>query len=144
MTRPSFDDLLVRANRGYDWMTSDEGKRLDLDVSQINVDTLDMVQGHSCALSQASGLNYERMMDRLDEENYPVVTSDDHINVYIDDLERTMCLAPVWEQHHGFNLTKGAGNIEERSILFAELTEAWRQVIKERREEATHFSPASA
>lgn len=117
--------FIERAQRGYTFIASDEGKRLGFDVNLLNPDTIDLSDACGCALGETyfSG-NYWDAAERLADEGYPVTTLDD---VAID-LERDQCPTYLWEREHGFMLPEGTLQ------GWAQLTDAWREVIKRERD----------
>lgn len=124
MTITSFVD---RAQRGYDWLASDEAKRLGFDINLLNPDLLNLEDACGCALGETYQMgNYWDAMERLADEGYPVVTIDDDMAV-----DGEQCSTYLWERMHGF-LLGGAEPISRSA--YAELTDAWRHVIKKERD----------
>lgn len=127
----SYDVLVERATRGYRFLASDEGKRLGFDVNLLNPDTIDLSSACCCALGQTYEMgSYWNAIERLADEGYPVVTTDDAWDVELDRDNRSLVYA--WERQHGFIATRGDNPSSPRS--FAQLTDAWREVIKRERD----------
>lgn len=118
MTTTSFTD---RAQRGYDWLASDEAKRLGFDINLLNPDLLDLSDVCGCVLGETYQMgSYWDAIDHLFDEGYSVAIAEDWF------------AAPEWEQAHGFLLT---GDDSYDKAAYAELTDAWRQVIKKERDQ---------
>lgn len=123
--------FIERAQRGYNFLASEEGKRLGFDVNLLNPDTLDLSDACGCALGETFFAGYYwDAADRLADEGYPIVTLDDATYLDADDEER--CPTYLWERMHGFmlNAADGANGPQE----YAALTDAWREVIKRERD----------
>lgn len=119
--------FIDRAQRGYNFLASEEGKRLGFDVNLLNPDTLELSDACGCALGQTFlGGHYWDAAERLADEGYLIVTIDDA--AYLDD----QCLTYLWERMHGFMLTTADGGNGPQE--YAALTDAWREVIKRERD----------
>lgn len=126
----SHDVLVQRATRGYRFIASDEGKRLGFDVNLLNPDTLDLSDACGCALGETYQMgNYWDAAERLADEGYPIVTTDDAYYAQTD--QRNQSLTLLWERMHGFML----GDPDDATPRgYAALTDAWREVIKRERD----------
>jgi hypothetical protein len=127
----SHDVLVERATRGYRFLASDEGKRLGFDVNLLNPDTIDLSSTCDCALGETYEMgSYWDAIERLADENYPVSTIDDAWDIELSGGDRS--LTYLWERRHGF--ATGLGDNPGRTRGYAQLTDAWREVIKRERD----------
>lgn len=132
----TYDELLVRAERGYAWLR-DEGPKYGFDIERLNPDQLDLADGTECALGQTHevGQGYWEAAERLALAGFPVATIDD---AWWTDED---CPTMLWERQHGFILNDGDAAVLQRSVLWDQLTSAWREVIKRNRDASQGLLP---
>lgn len=118
------------ARRGYEFLAT-EGVQWDFEVSRLNPDTLDISSGVDCALSQAGACHYWTAVKRLAIEGFPV--ADEEALHQMDLAEAPVSATFLWERWHGFRHGPGVRLTFE---AYDELTQAWRQVVKEARDGA--------
>lgn len=117
------------AVNGYTFL-KEHGAEFGLDVSRLNPDTLDLASGCDCALAQAFGADgYWAAIEAL-ASSFPVTTQDMAIGISLDEAEQRATV--LWERLHGFTLKSGVEPYD-----YAQLTEAWRMVIKSNRDQQT-------
>jgi len=118
-----------RAQRGYRFLASDEGKRLGFNVHLLNSDMLELSDACNCALGETfEGGSYWDAAERLADEGYPVITMDDAL---LSEVSFDVRPTYTWEREHGFILAGGDPSTPQE---YTKLTEAWREVIKEERD----------
>ena len=122
MTMVSVTELAPRAERGATLLDS----RVPRWIRLINLDTLDLVSMAGCVLGQCFG-DYGEGLAELDLTMY----NDDEI----DEDDEHPLLVTDGIVRHGFDLAHAEAcneNDERNDENYANLTEAWRQVIGKR------------
>jgi hypothetical protein len=126
----SHDVLVQRATRGYAFLR-DEGPRLGFDVNLLDPDLLDLSDSCDCALGETYEMgSYWDAVERLADEGYPVATIDEAWDVELNQGSHSLTF--TWERQHGFAVGRGDNGNLVRG--YAQLTDAWREVIKRERD----------
>lgn len=121
-------EFIDRARRGYNFLR-DEGPRLGFNVNLLSPDTLDLSDACGCALGETFEMgHYWDAADYLAANGYPVATLDEATYSQVGDEPWPTFM---WERQHGFMLA-GADPVTPQA--YAELTDAWREVIKRERD----------
>lgn len=124
------DTIVERVARGLAWIL-DEGARYDVDISRVDLDSIDMASTVDCVLGQARGGYGEPDSTGFRRPGYGTV-----LTALTEDgtIAPTMLFGPAererWAYAHGFlTFYRESGNVVGLEHAFDVLRDAWAVAI---------------